>query len=67
VFGETETSSIIVTAALSLICGILVLVYEFWLLRNLKLEHNREVGVEMAGKHGEGIEREGRDDRDGGA
>lgn len=66
-FGETETSTIIVTGALSLICGILVLVYEFWLLRNLRLEHDREVGVEMAGRHGEGILREKRDDRDGGA
>jgi len=67
VFGKTETSTIIVTAALSVICGLLVLVYQFWLLRNLKLEHDREVGVEMAGKHGEGILREQRDDRDEGA
>lgn len=65
-FGKTETSTIIVTAALSVICGLLVLAYEFWLLRNLKLEHDREVGVEMAGKHGEGILRETRDNRDEG-
>ncbi|KAH0828661.1 hypothetical protein J3R83DRAFT_3023 [Lanmaoa asiatica] len=63
VFGKSETSTIIITGVLSLICGILVLVYEFWLIRNLKLEHDQEVGVEMAGKHGEGVlgeKREGR-------
>ncbi|KAG9311458.1 hypothetical protein JVU11DRAFT_8573 [Chiua virens] len=57
VFGVTETSTIIVTGSLTVICGLLVVVYEFWLTRNLKLEHDREVGVEMAGKHGEGVMR----------
>lgn len=66
VFGKTEESTIIVTGALSLICGILVLLYEFWLIRNLKLEHDLEVGVEMAGKHGEGVLGE-KDDQNGGA
>ena len=55
VFGKSEESTIIVTGLLSVICGILVLVYEFWLLRILKSEHNHIMGVEMAGKHGEGV------------
>lgn len=55
VFGESEKSTIIVTSTLSLICGILVLVYELWLIRNLRLEHDRIVGVELPGKHGEGV------------
>lgn len=63
VFGKSEKSTIIVTGALSLICGMLVLVYEFWLLRNLKLEHDQVVGVERAGKHGEGVLGEKRDGR----
>ncbi|KAI9566139.1 hypothetical protein HD554DRAFT_2026113 [Boletus coccyginus] len=66
VFGTTETSTIIVTGVLSSVCGILVLVYQFWLIRNLKLEHDHDVGVEMAGKHGEGILEEKRDDRNRG-
>lgn len=54
-FGKTEKSAIIVTGSLSLICGTLVLVYEYWFIRNLKLEHDHEVGVELAGEYGEGI------------
>ncbi|KAF8554490.1 hypothetical protein OG21DRAFT_1370639, partial [Imleria badia] len=54
VFGKTENSAIIVTSALSLICGTLFLVYEYWFIRNLKLEHDHEVGVELPGEFGEG-------------
>jgi len=53
-FGGTEKSTIIVTGVLTVVWGILVLVYEFWLLRNLRLEHDQEVGAEKAGEHGEG-------------
>jgi len=28
------------------------------LLRNIKKEHDREVGVELSGKHGEGVARD---------
>ena len=38
-----------------MICALLVLGYHFGLIRNLRLEHEREVGVEKAGRHGEGI------------
>ncbi|KAG2148145.1 uncharacterized protein EDB93DRAFT_1085110 [Suillus bovinus] len=51
----TSTSSIIVTAGVAGVCGCLVLLYYFWLLRNIKKEHDREVGVEGAGEHGEGV------------
>ncbi|OAX43436.1 hypothetical protein K503DRAFT_681200 [Rhizopogon vinicolor AM-OR11-026] len=50
-------SAIIVTVAVTVVCGCLVFVYYFWLLRNIKKEHDREVGVEVAGKHGEGVVR----------
>ncbi|KAH7890430.1 hypothetical protein F5I97DRAFT_1835366 [Phlebopus sp. FC_14] len=55
VFSYTAKSTIIVTGAISVICGLLFLVYQFWLLRNIKKEHDREVGVEKAGQHGEGV------------
>lgn len=51
----TSESAIIVTVAVAVVCGCLILLYQFWLLRNIKKEHDREVGVEYAGKHGEGI------------
>jgi hypothetical protein len=44
-----------VIAAVAVVCGCLVMVYQFWLLRNIKKEHDREVGAELAGKHGEGV------------
>ncbi|KAF8443924.1 hypothetical protein L210DRAFT_3396118 [Boletus edulis BED1] len=66
-FGRTEESAVIVTSLLSVICGILFVVYEFWFIRNLRLEHDQEVGVELAGKHGSGILEEKRDDQDTGA
>jgi len=51
-------STIIVTVVVAGICGCLVLVYHFWLLQNIKKEHDREVGVELPGKHGEGVARD---------
>ncbi|KAG6336218.1 hypothetical protein ID866_2869 [Astraeus odoratus] len=54
-FSTTAKSTIIVTGALTVICGILVGVYQFGMIRNLKKEHAQLVGVEKAGKHGEGI------------
>lgn len=51
----TSKSAIIVTVAVAVVCGCLILLYQFWLLRNIKKEHDREVGVEYTGKHGEGI------------
>ncbi|KAH7915554.1 hypothetical protein BJ138DRAFT_1141585 [Hygrophoropsis aurantiaca] len=54
-FTTTSKSTIIVTGAVTVITGVLTLVYQFWLLRNIKLEHDRQVGVERAGEHGEGV------------
>ncbi|KAG2143170.1 hypothetical protein BD769DRAFT_1348213 [Suillus cothurnatus] len=54
-YSTTSESAIIVTVAVAVVCGCLILLYQFWLLRNIKKEHDREVGVERAGKHGEGI------------
>ncbi|KAG1840382.1 hypothetical protein DFJ58DRAFT_810705 [Suillus subalutaceus] len=54
-YSTTSKSAIIVTVAVAVVCGCLILLYQFWLLRNLKKEHDREVGVEYVGKHGQGI------------
>ncbi|KAF9223172.1 hypothetical protein BS17DRAFT_706724 [Gyrodon lividus] len=54
-FGKSEQSTVIVTGVVAVTCGLLVLIYQFWLLGNIKKEHDQEVGVEEAGKHGEGV------------
>ncbi|KAG2067576.1 hypothetical protein BDR04DRAFT_1129566 [Suillus decipiens] len=54
-YSITSKSAIIVTAAVAVVCGCLILLYQFWLLANIKKEHDRQVGVEHAGGHGEGI------------
>lgn len=54
-YSITSKSAIILTAAVAVVCGCLILLYRFWLLANIKKEHNRQVGVEHAGGHGEGI------------
>lgn len=54
-YGTTSESAIIVTVAVAVVCACLIVIYQFWLLGNIKKEHNREVGVERAGEHGEGI------------
>ncbi|CCM02134.1 uncharacterized protein FIBRA_04211 [Fibroporia radiculosa] len=55
VFGATAKSTIIVTGVIAVICGLLVIIYQFWLLRTVKKEHDHQIGKERAGMHGEGI------------
>lgn len=57
-FSTTAKSTIIVTGAITVICGILVLVYQFGLIRNLRKEHESVVGAEKAGHYGEGVPEE---------
>ncbi|CAK5262248.1 unnamed protein product [Mycena citricolor] len=47
--------TLIVTVAAALICGTLTLLYSAVFLRGVKRMHDREVGRERAGQHGEGI------------
>lgn len=54
-FSTTAESTIIITGVITIICGILVLVYQFGMIRNLRKEHEAVVGVEKAGKYGEGV------------
>ena len=54
-FSATSKATIIVTGASALFCGLAVLYYTFWKLRRVKKKHNREVGEEKAGRHGEGV------------
>jgi len=57
-FSSTSKSTIVVTGCAALICGVLTLIYNNWLLATVKRRHDREVGRERAGKHGEGIDPE---------
>jgi pilus assembly protein TadC len=51
----SSKSTIIVTSAIAGVCGILTAFYMFVLIRNIKKQHDREVGKQRAGKHGEGF------------
>ena len=53
-FSRTASVTIAVTSVIAFVCGVLVLVYSLWVLRRVKAKHDREVGIERAGKHGEG-------------
>ena len=53
-FSRTARVTIAVTSVVAFVCGVLVLVYSLWVLRRVKARHDREVGKERAGKHGEG-------------
>lgn len=56
--GELSTTSkvtIIVTAASTGVLGILSAIYTFWLVRRIKSQHDRTVGKQRTGKHGEGV------------
>jgi len=54
-FSTTSKITIAVTTASAFVCGVLTLFYSLLKLRNVKKQHDREVGKERAGKHGEGI------------
>ncbi|KAG6911022.1 hypothetical protein DXG01_005438 [Tephrocybe rancida] len=54
-FSKTGKVTIVVTGASTLICGVLTLYYSLWKIRRVKQRHDREVGMERAGRHGEGI------------
>ena len=54
-FSVTSKSTIIVTGGIAVICGFLTGFYQFFLIRNVKKQHDEEVGKQRAGKHGEGF------------
>ncbi|TFK69990.1 hypothetical protein BDN72DRAFT_839599 [Pluteus cervinus] len=54
-FSKTSKITIVVTSTIAVICGLLVVIYQFWLLRTVKQRHDEEVGEEKTGKHGEGV------------
>jgi len=55
-FSSTSKSTIVVTGATALICGVFTLGYKYWKLAGVKRRHDLEVGRERAGKHGEGVD-----------
>lgn len=54
-FSVSSKSTIIVTSAVAGVCGILLLVYQFVLIRGIKKKHDAAVGKQRAGKFGEGV------------
>lgn len=56
--GEFNTTSIVtisVTGGVAVVCSLLSLWYGVWMLGRIKKRHEREIGIEKAGKHGEGM------------
>lgn len=53
-FSTTSKSTLIVTGASSAVFAIFTAVYALWFVRRVKARHDREVGRQLAGKHGEG-------------
>ncbi|KAF9527240.1 hypothetical protein CPB83DRAFT_768941 [Crepidotus variabilis] len=51
----TSKSTLIITTASSGVFLVLTAVYSLWLVRRVKRRHDREVGTERTGKHGEGV------------
>ncbi|KAJ7489356.1 hypothetical protein FB451DRAFT_1024705 [Mycena latifolia] len=54
-FVTTSKVTIIATVVAAVTCGGLALLYSTVMLKNVKTAHNRAVGRERAGRHGEGI------------
>lgn len=54
-FNKTSIITISVTGGVCAACGILVLVYGVWMLGRVKRQHVKEMGVQKAGEHGEGV------------
>jgi hypothetical protein len=50
-FSTTSKSTIIITGATACVCGILTLVYKYWLLAAVKRRSEREAEREEAGKY----------------
>lgn len=54
-FSTTAKVTIIVVSSTAGVCGALLIFYQLWLLRRVKAEHDRQMGEQAAGKHGEGV------------
>ncbi|KAL0958849.1 hypothetical protein HGRIS_014168 [Hohenbuehelia grisea] len=54
-FSTSSKITLAVTGAAAIITGALTLVYSLWKLARVKKRHDRQIGKERAGKHGEGI------------
>ncbi len=57
-YGQYSTTSeitLIATASTTFICGVLTLYYLMWKIRRIKAEHDKIIGKQRTGKHGEGL------------
>lgn len=54
IFVGTSKWTLIATAGVTVVCGVLLLFYKFVVLRNAKKKHDGEYGERRAGRRGEG-------------
>ncbi|KAI0320028.1 hypothetical protein OF83DRAFT_1107106 [Amylostereum chailletii] len=54
-FTASSITTLSVTGACTVLCGGLTAFYALWVLDRVKKEHEKQVGKERAGKHGEGL------------
>ena len=52
-FSTSARITLIVTSSVTLVCGVLVIVYSLWMLRRVKRKHDRHIGIRL-GRYGEG-------------
>lgn len=55
VYNKASIATISVTGGVAVVCGLLTLWYGVWLLGRIKKQHVKEIGIDKAGKHGEGM------------
>ncbi|KAI0051560.1 hypothetical protein FA95DRAFT_1569853 [Auriscalpium vulgare] len=53
-FTASSITTMSVTGGTTVVCGSLAAFYNFWRLERVKRQHEQEVGIQTAGKHGEG-------------
>ena len=54
-FSSTSKVTLILTGLSTVIFAVLTVFYMFWLVRRVKQRHDREIGMQRAGKRGEGM------------
>lgn len=53
-FSASARITLIITSSVTVACGMLVVAYSFWMLRRVKIKHDRHIGTMRVGRYGEG-------------
>jgi hypothetical protein len=54
-FSSTSKATLVLTGVSSAAFAVISAFYMFWLVRRVKKRHDREVGMQRTGRHGEGM------------